>query len=276
MGSGTDEAVDSSDGGKLSRHLSYVSWNDRADELAARHGLANVGEIEDLFEQLDGLAIRDQGLPAGQAATRQRRQVAKAARNINREAETIIHAAKKLRSALAEFSSAVSVERDDGLSTWSASMLHQVFDIAPVDPAALDLPPELRALEAVGIPERQWLKGLRIMHDLASLPVRQRIRRGPVPDPVLVRAVLACRSFWESLGRSWKRRDLAETVFRDEAAGARREDLRGPAEKFLVDALTAADIKFTLPQLNGAWVEAVGRSREPNASERGVAGGSRR
>ncbi len=266
MGEDVTDSGETSDGGKLTGHLSHISWNDRAEELARMHGLPSVDPLEDLIEELDGLALRDQGLPSGEAATNQRRQVAKAARKIKREAEKIIRAADNLRSALSEFSAAVTVERDDGSRRWSASMLHQVFDIPPVSPTAMDLPQELAPLGALEIPKRQWLKSCRVISDLAALPVRNRIRPGSVPDPVRVRAVLACRSFWEGLGRSWTRGNLADGLFRDEATGARREGLKGPAVEFVRDALTAAEIHFTLSELNSAWVDAEGH---PSVQEKG-------
>lgn len=108
-----------------------MKWNDRAAWLAERHGLPINDDLEILLENLHGLAIRDQGLPIGEAATLQRQRVAAAARDIRKYASNAIAAVTSLRASLAELDSAMSVEGDDGLRSWSSQMISQVFDIPP-------------------------------------------------------------------------------------------------------------------------------------------------
>jgi len=158
-----------------------------------------------------------------------------------------------LHASLAELDAVIRVEGHDGLRPWSSIMLSQVFEIPLVGPTALDLPPELHALRALTISGEEWANRLDVLHELAELPVRKRIASGPVPDPVLRSALIACRRYWLQLGRDWKRKDLAEGHFR-ETVGGRTGQLTGPAESFVVDVLAASKIDFDLTRLNSAWV----------------------
>lgn len=246
-------------------------WLDRAARLAKRHALPNTEDLEILLETLDGLAIRDQGLPAGDAATQQRQRVATAARGIKKHALEAIDTVAKLRASLEELDAAITVEADDGLRRWSSIMLSQVFDIPLVDPCALNVPTELHALKAMTASDQEWAERLDIIEELSNLPVRQRIPTGPVPDPVLLPALLACRNYWVNLENDWKRQDLAEREQREDAAGAQGENLRGPAERFVVDALHAADIAFDLRRLNSAWIALDAEFREAARSRRSSA-----
>lgn len=114
--------------------------------------------------------------------------------------------------------------------------------------------------------EPEWAELLDLVRELSELPVRRRIATGPVADPVLRPALLACRRFWLRSGGDWKRQDLTEATFRDERVGAEAEQLRGKAESFVVDALNASDITFDLTRLNSAWIALDADLREARQS----------
>jgi len=145
-------------------------------------------------------------------------------------------------------------------------MLEQVYAIDYIDPTAVDLPAELEALSiAATMSASDIAERPDVVMGLSNLPLRSRARRGTPRDAVLEEAVLACREYWiANGGGSWARSNIS---LRSSRTGNQHCDLKGAAERFLHDMVTAAGLPNDLSKLNSAWNSADRRSpRKPQTA----------
>jgi hypothetical protein len=232
----------------LAGHLAQFNWRNFSAYIAKTYDIADEAAIWFLIEQLDGVVMRDQRPSPPQFAgpNEQRKAAHAAAEEIRLQARLVELGLRNLEKALTDFDSAV------GESFWSAAMLEEVFDVPYVDPNAIEPPEIFDPLRGFSIEHAKALAEIRGgLSALSALPVRPRRRTNKVRDHVLRQALKACRTFWEDgLGRSWSRSSLTHL---GPAGSAQIDQLSGECERFVVDMLTAAEVRFKLKTLNGAW-----------------------
>jgi hypothetical protein len=141
---------------------------------------------------------------------------------------------------------------------WHPPLLEEIFDVDTGDPETLFLPERLDVLQTF-FEAVQWEAPAGQISQLASLPVRASLARGPVKDATLRRALLALRHYWvEVEGRSWTMYFLKDPTVRQSDD---RRDLKGECEAFVSDLLLASGIRHDLQSLSSAWL-AVDRERK--------------
>lgn len=251
-------------------------------EIAARHGLKQSAELELLVDRLSGLACRDQEerySDRKQMAER-RREGFRLAKKMQTEAAVILAGLKRLHDAYQDFHAAVR---------FNPSLLEAIFDVDTGGPEELLLPSQLSILQtaffdnladlafaewdiaetamenaaadpAMPCPPFLWESVDARLQQLAELPVKDSLSRGPVPNALLAKAVTSCRSFWtEHEQRSWTMSSLKVAAVRAENDVA---TLQGACERFVADALREAGLQFNLTDLSSSW-DAVDKAMRP-------------
>lgn len=254
---------------------------EEAEALATRHNLTPSAELEELLDYLFGLSCRDQGAEAfdSQRMAARRRQGFALAKSMQKEATAMLASLERLHRDWCKFDEEVQCR---------PALLEAIFDVDTGGPGNLFLPPEIYILQSLfrtndddaadelegtaayspnlqflsahdPCPAGFWEAADRRLLALVNMPIRNRLPGGPVPNLVIRDALVACRSYWVGLNRSWTMGGL-------KTAAVRKEDvvryLTGPCEKFVADAFKTGNVNFTLSELHSAWetVDAAARS----------------
>lgn len=244
-----------------------------AAQLAHRHGLTLSAELELLVDHLFGLACRDQEqryIEPSKMAER-RRDGFKLAKEVQKEAATMLVSLQRLHRAYCDFHEVVR---------FNPSLLNSIFDVDAGGPEELFLPRSLEILQSgfyevppveqldeserasdsdvakildpiAPCPPFLWESIDTKLQEFATLPVKARLARGPVRNAVLYAAVSSCRKYWVDVEhRSWTMSSLKVAAVRNESDV---ETLKGQCEKFVADALNEAGIRFSLSDLSSTW-----------------------
>ncbi|MDR6833607.1 MULTISPECIES: hypothetical protein [unclassified Sphingopyxis] len=252
-------------------------------EIAARNGLLPSAGLELLVDQIFGLSCRDQEERYNdprQMASR-RSEGFRLAKRMQAEATQMLVHLEKLYGAYKDFHAAVR---------FHPALLEEIFDVNIGDPDELFLPAQLNILQTAfydetdlaltpvpSLPEQPsvadavqpcppflWESIDARLQALTGLPVKAALARGPVPNLVLQKAVERCRSHWVKCeGRSWSMSSLKVREVRDDNDDA---TLKGSCERFVVDVLRVAGLRFNLSDLASAW-DAVDRNYRTRARD---------
>lgn len=257
-----------------------------AEALAFRHRLPASAALEELLEKLIGLSCRDQEERAfdPQRMAERRRNGFALAKSMRKEAAAMLRSLERLHRAWCEFEAEVE---------FNPKLLEAIFNIDTGGPGNLFLPPEISILQSLfrtsfddGLDELReepagalelhsltehdpcptgfWEAADRRLQAVVDMPIRTKLSRGPMPNIVIRDALVACRSYWVDAGRRWSMGGLKTAAVRQENV---RDYLTGACARFVVDALTTADINFNLSELHSAWETTEGalRRRAPHA-----------
>lgn len=261
--------------------MPYIA--ETTEALAKRHGLEPSAKLEELLDQLFGLSCRDQGKKSfdPERMAERRRRGYESAKSMQKEAAIMLASLERLYHAWNAFEEQVQFQPD---------LLEAIFNVDTGGPENMFLPSEISNLQTlfrtaydddaddlqqslaepldlnalstdISCPSGLWeAVDLRLVA-LANLPIRARLRRGPVPNMVVRRALSLCREYWVDAHRRWSMANLKIAAVRQENFVA---NLSGKCEKFVADALTITGIKFNLPELHSAWetIDAAARSRD--------------
>lgn len=239
-------------------------------EITARHGLMPSAELELLVDQLFGLSCRDQEERYNEPQQMASRRSAgfRLAKQMQAEAGKMLVHLEKLHRAYGDFHAVVRL---------NPGLLEEIFDVNAGDPDELFLPAQLNILQTAFYDESDlaqtsvpaaieqsspadamqpcppflWDSIDARLQALARLPVKAVLARGPVANMVLQKAVECCRSHWVNCeGRSWSMSSLKIRDVRDDNDEA---TLKGACERFVVDVLRVAGLRFNLLDLASAW-----------------------
>jgi hypothetical protein len=129
-------------------------------------------------------------------------------------------------------------------------LLEEIFDIDTGDPRNLAFPDRIVVLLTF-FEETDWKKAADALTRLATIPVRERLARGPLRNETLRRGVKACRDYWKDVeGHSWWMSSLKIQSVRDSND---RMNLQGKCEAFVTDLLTHCGLTHRLHDLCSAW-----------------------
>jgi hypothetical protein len=217
---------------------------EEADEvLAASYRLTHVSELYDLLLHVFGLSCRDQEEDDDGALQKRRADGHRLAIEMRDNARAMITSLEAIHAAWTKFN--VDVVR------WHPQLLEAVFDVDTEGPENMFLPEQIEVLQTF-FPAGYWEDVEARLQVLVDLPIRPKLKRGPVENVTLRRAVTACRAYWRDVeGRSWTMSSLKNAAGRAEN---KPEHLQGECELFVTDVLTACGVRYSLQELSSAWI----------------------
>lgn len=231
-------------GKRLEKRPSIIGLRfEEADEvLAGSYRLTHVTELYDLLLHVFGLSCRDQEEEDDGALQKRRADGHRLAIEMRDNARAMITSLEAIHAAWTKFN--VDVVR------WHPPLLEAVFDVGTGGPENAFLPEQIEVLQTF-FPTGYWEDVEARLQALVDLPIRPKLKRGPVENVTLRRAVAACRTYWRDVeGRSWTMSSLKTIEARAEN---KPERLQGECELFVTDVLTAFGIHYTLKDLYSAW-----------------------
>lgn len=232
----------------LAGHLSHLTDETFPAYISEIYDIADRLEVGALMEQLDGVLMHDRHQTPTQFADAiaHRAAVHSTAKEIVTRAQAVNNSFDDLQAAIERFKVALDAE------CWSMIMLHEVFDMPPVEANALHPPEVFDPVRGFFIKHADTLVDLRNdLRRVSDLPIRPKLRPNKIRNHALDRALSYCRLFWVGyLGRHWTRSSL---TLLGPAGSTEIGELQGHCERFVVDMLTAAEIPFELKSLNNAW-----------------------
>jgi hypothetical protein len=258
---------------------------EKAEELAGSHGLPASAQLEELLDYLFGLSCRDQEEAAfdPECMAERRRQGFALAKSMQKQASNMLISLERLHHDWCTF--------EDQVQSMPA-LLEAIFNVDTGGPGSIFLPPQISILQSLfrtisddasddmhgpptapldlpslaasdPCPEGFWEAADRRLQAVIDLPLRSRLPGGPVPNTTVRDALFACQSFWIGSGRKWSMSGLKIASVRQENVVAY---LKGTCEKFVADALAAADVSYNLAELHSAWEWVDSASRLPAES----------
>lgn len=206
-------------------------------------GFNNIDALDELTGLLVGYVSRDQSEENDEAEWAARRKRGYAlAKAMKANAQQAMAAIAAAREAVLEFNEVIQ---------FSPPLLEQIFDIDTGRPDNFFMPPDIDVLLNF-LPSEEHLGAiLGDLAELATLPIHNELKRGPVANLTLRKAVQDCRTFWRDVEhRSWTMSRLNDKVTRNDAY----QWLQGNCEKFVVTMLNETGFRFTLKDLYNAWL----------------------
>jgi hypothetical protein len=230
--------------------LDGVHMHDWYGVLREHYNLKHEEAFDDLADLLFGYSCRDQeGEPTDEVPkelTDRRSEGYRLATAMRDNAAAMIKSLDTIHSALNAF--------NDEIVRWHPPLLEAILDTDLEGPGNLFLPDELSVLMTF-FGEHDWDAAAAVLTKMSSLPVKEKLARGPVPNTTLRRAVKACRDYWKDVeGKKWTMSSLKHNEGRNPKKGASRANLQGKCEAFVADLLFRSGIRYSLQELSSAWV----------------------
>lgn len=216
--------------------IASLDYNDREAFLLSKYHLKQPQALEALGNVLSGFAARDQEHEAHPMTVTERRKRGYELAGKMRDSATL--AMRSMETILA-----ARVEFDQVVGFWPP-LLEAIFDTDTGPPTNLYAPANIDILMRSFAKPELWDEIDQLLQDLANLPVRPKLSRGPLPDVTLRNALIACRDYWvEHERRNWSMSALKNKETRQEG---NVHNLQGCCERFVADVLTANDVAFDL------------------------------
>lgn len=238
-------------------HLKGVSWPGLCTHLADKFIQTKIGQkvdrqalaviIRDLLDRLEDYRIKDSTLPATEWEMNiARGEAARAAKQLQIDS-------LKLASHIDKFIYTINDLRNEiaGRTCASVSLLEATYDVI-VEDYALDLPLDFCPIWHPDLADERLRALALVLTDVAAIPLKPS-KPGSMKNELLLKSLHACRSALAHTGTGWSKHGLNDPNVR---AHADVEGLKRPAERFVVDMLTAAEIPFTFENLNSMWRDA--------------------
>lgn len=256
--------------------------------IAGKFGLAHTHALDRLLDLLIGYSCRDQteGITAEELSDR-RAKTRELAISMKNEAANMLQSLGKIYKAILSFNE---------ICAFNPAILEAVFEVDTGDPDNLFLPPEIDILQSffpqiyLGDPdviehiiEEQdksevdveladqgadpleqalyfryiWEEVDNRLSALATIPLRPKTTRGPMPNVLLQRALILIKQFWTiHAERAWAMSNLKIQSVRKSNNPL---NLKGKCELFVVAVLSVSGIPCTLPELHNAWTAIDGK-----------------
>ncbi len=250
---GSDNFISDGPGGHLTgigwpqlcTHLTDKFIQTKIGKTVGRHALAII--IRDLLDQLEGYKIRDMSLPSEEWEINiARGEAARAARQLQTDSHRLISQIKNYIYTINNLRH--EIVGDGGASI---SLLRAVYDVTIVEDA-LDLPADFFPIWHPDLTDER-LKDLSIvLGRVAAIPLKPG-KAGSMKNELLLKSLHACRTALALTGTGWSKYGLNDPNVR---ASADVNGLQRPAERFVIDMLTATEIPFTFNNVNSMWRDA--------------------